>query len=325
MIFRHPKLSTWYHQLAQSLEAGLPLSAALRNSRGTGAPAHVLERIAQVIESGGTIREALAAADPWMPEADRLFLDAAAHAGRMPRTLHLLSRRHHQLGAASLRVVIGCLYPVAVLHLGLFLLPLARMIDWEKGFTWDTLAYGRGLAFTVIPIWLALGGLVLLARRPGAVVEKITRLVPIVGRYVRIRALSDFCFGLGNLLEAGTPIDRAWTTTGAISRDPDLQAAATGISAIIAQGMPPGPHLADYPCFPPEFVALYRTGESSGQLEINLQRLAADTDAQAQRALTLATVVYPGLMFLAVAVGVGYFVISIYSGYLKMLTQLAAP
>jgi len=58
-------------------------------------------------------------------------------------------------------------------------------------------------------------------------------------------------------------------------------------------------------------------------LEQNLFRLASLNQESAQRALKLATVVYPGLMFLAVAAGVGYFVISIYSGYLKMLTGLA--
>ena len=43
----------------------------------------------------------------------------------------------------------------------------------------------------------------------------------------------------------------------------------------------------------------------------------------ANRALAFATVLYPSFMFLVVAGGVAYFVISIYTGYLKMLGKLA--
>ena len=323
MLFHHQKLSTWYHQLAQQLEAGLLLTDAFRTSRGAGAPAAVLEKMARAIEAGETVDDALRVAADWMPETDRLLLVAAAGAGRMPRTLHVLSTQHQQLGAAKLRVLFACLYPTAVLHLALALWPVVRMIDWDKGFAWDPVLYVRGLAFTLLPLWLVLGIVAWLARRPGPVFTRLTRMIPIVGRYLRLRALSDFSFALGNVLEAGVSIDQAWELVGELSPDPALRSAALKLRTVIQSGHPPGPHLARFACFPPEFVALYRTGEEAGQLETNLQRLAQQNHEQAQRALTLATVVYPGVMFVAVAIGVGYFVISIYGGYLKMLTNLA--
>jgi general secretion pathway protein F/type IV pilus assembly protein PilC len=91
----------------------------------------------------------------------------------------------------------------------------------------------------------------------------------------------------------------------------------------IASGQPPGAKLAEWRCFPPEFLALYRTGEATGQLDVNLLRLAAQKQDAANRALGLATVIYPLAMFLIVAAMTAYFVISIYAGYLKMLGGLA--
>ncbi len=280
--------------------------------------------MAQIIERGGSADGALNAAAKWLPLADRLFLSAAASAGRMPRTLRILSLRHEQLGSAKLRALLACLYPLAVLHLGLLLLPIVRMIDWEKGFMWSPTAYVRGLALTLLPLWATIIALRLLARRQNPVIARLTRMLPVVGNYLRAQALADFSFGLGNFLEAGVPINQAWAAAGLISRSPDLKSAADAMGAVIARGEPPGPRLANWKCFPPDFVALYRTGEASGQLEQNLLRLAAQNQEQAQRALTLATMVYPGLMFLVVAAGVAYFVISIYGGYLKMLTDLAS-
>jgi general secretion pathway protein F/type IV pilus assembly protein PilC len=323
MLLRHRKLSAWYQQLAQNLEAGLPLAAAVRSSQGTGAPAAALETMAATIEHGGTADDALRGARSWLPEADVLALSAANDAGRMPRTLHNLSGRHEQIGAAKLRMMLACAYPLAVLHLCLLLLPLARMIDWEQGFRWSASAYARSVAFTLVPLWCA-GFLVwMLARRQSPVLAAIIRFVPALNSYARTQALADFAFALGNFLEAGVPIAPAWAAAGLITPSGDLKAAASAMETVIARGEAPGPKLGAWKCFPPDFVAQYRTGETTGNLEANLLRLAAQHQASANRALAFATLLYPAIMFLGVASIVGYVVVSIYGGYLKMLGKLA--
>src|SRR5688572_33334117 len=113
MLLGHRKLAAWYQQLAQHLEAGVPLAAALRASQGTGAPARALEAMAATIEAGGSVGDALRSAGPWLPYADLLALTAAAEAGRMPRTLQTLSNRHAQIGDAKLRTILACIYPLA--------------------------------------------------------------------------------------------------------------------------------------------------------------------------------------------------------------------
>jgi general secretion pathway protein F/type IV pilus assembly protein PilC len=322
MLLAHRKLSAWYHQLAQQLEAGLPFAEALRSSRGTGAPARSLTAMAQRIEAGGSVSDALRAGEPWLPFADMLALSAAAEAGRMPRTLRNLSARHAQIGAAKLRMALACAYPLGILHFALLLLPIVRMIDWERGFHWSASAYLRGVAVTIVPLWSV--GLVVwfLARRGSPTLARIIRVIPALRGYARAQALADFSFALGNFLEAGVPIAQAWATAGLITRSRDLKAAADAIGTIIARGEAPGVKLAAWACFPADFVALYRTGESTGQLEVNLLRLAAQNQDEANRALAFATLLYPALMFLVVAGGVVYFVFSIYGGYLKMLMKM---
>lgn len=323
MLLGHRKLAAWYHQLAQHLEAGLPLAAALRSSQGIGAPARMLKGMAGTIEAGGSAADALRSAGAWIPLGDVLALTAAAEAGRMPRTLHALSARHEQIGAAKLRIVLACLYPLAILHFGLLLLPVTRMIDWEKGFQWSARAYAQGIALTILPLWIAAIAIWSLARRGNPVVAKVVALLPALGAYARRQALADFSFSLGNFLDAGVPIAQAWAAAGLITRSSNLKTAAKAMEAVIARGEAPGGKLGAWPCFPPDFVALYRTGESTGQLEANLLQLAAHHQDAANRALGVATVVYPLIMFLLVAATVAYFVISIYAGYLKMLGKLA--
>jgi type II secretory pathway component PulF len=319
----HRNLSAWYHQLAQQLEAGLPLPAALRSSRGTGAPAAGLEAMAQKIEAGGSVDDALRSAEAWLPLADLLALSAAAGAGRMPHTLHNLSARHAQIGSAKMRTMLACAYPLLVLHVGLLLLPVMRMIDWEKGFHWNAVAYLRGAAAGLLPLWAVIITLGIMMRRQSPLLGRIARMMPALGSYVRAQALADLSFTLANLLEAGVPIGQAWAVAGLITPSPKLKAAAESMEAVIARGAPPGAQLAAWDCFPPAFVALYQTGESTGQLETNLHRLTAQHQDAANRALTIVTLIYPSLMFLAVAGTVAYYVITIYAGYFKMLGNLA--
>ena len=323
MLLGHRKLAAWYEQLAQHLEAGVPIVTALRASPGTGAPAAALDRMARTVESGGGIEDALLAAGKWLPEADALAIAAAAHAGRMPQTLRNLAARHAQIGATKMRMALACAYPLGVLHFALLLLPVVRMIDWEKGFHWSNAILVQTLAFTLVPLWAVGLTVWALARRGSPSVTRVVRLMPALRGYAQAQALADFSFVLGNLLGAGVPIGRAWATAGLVSHSAELRAATGDIEAHISRGEAPGPRLAAWRCFPPEFVALYRTGESTGNLDTNLLRIAAQKQEAANRSLSLALLIYPGIMFLVVAAGVAYFVISIYGGYLKMLGKIA--
>lgn len=323
MPLGHRTLSLWYHQLAQQLDAGVSFPDALRMAHGMGLPSAESNTLLAVLQAGGSVDDAFAAAEASLPLADRLVLGAAAGTGQLPRTLRALSARHAQLGAAKLRILLACLYPTAILHLGLLLLPIMRMIDWEKGFTWSTATYARALAVTIVPLWIVVGATWLMVRRQSPIIAYIGRVLPFVARYMRAQALADLAFALGIFLEAGVPIGRAWSTLGLITHSTKLKAASTAMAAVVTRGAAPGSKMGEWACFPSDFVALYRTGEATGKLDENLLRLASQYQDQASRALTLSTLFYPAVVFLVVAGLVGYFVITIYSGYLKMLVNLA--
>jgi type II secretory pathway component PulF len=325
MPLSHKKLSAWYHQLAQHLDAGLPFAIALRATVGAGAPAAGLNAMADSVENGGSLDDALRLAGAWLPEADILFLSAAAETGRLPRVLRNLSTRHAQFGAAKLRVMLACAYPLAILHLGLILFPLLRMIDWEKGFQWDAAFYARTLAVTLIPLWLVGVVLIVLLRRQSPWLTQLALLLPGFRGYVIAQALADFSFALGNFLDAGLPIDRAWIAAGLVSRSRDLRAASNAMGNEIKLGGAPGTKLSAWHCFPDDFIALYRAGETTGQLEQNLLTLAGLKQERANNALKLATLLYPGLLLVVVTCVIGYHVVSFYAGYFKMLGGLATP
>jgi type II secretory pathway component PulF len=325
MPLSHKKRSVFYRTLAQQLEAGLPLTAALRGCTGSGAPPASLEAMAQTLEQGGSLDDALALSAAWLPEDDAYFFAVAAPTGRLPRVLHALAWRHDQLSAVKTRLILACLYPAALLHLGLILFPLLGMIDWEKGFQWDLPGYLRALGFTLVPLWGVIGGVLFISTRQGGLLPRLAQGLPVFRGYVRAQALADFAFALGNFLEAGVRIDHAWRAAGSVVRWPALQDAARNLDTVMGQGGQPGPQLHHFGCFPPEFCALYRAGEATGQLEQNLLTLAAQNQDRANRALKLASLLYPGLLLGLTLVFIAWHVVRFYAGYFKMIESLATP
>ena len=323
MPLSHRVLAAWYTQLAQQLEAGLTLHDALLAPAPSRGVQKISGAMAARIEAGGAVDDALRIGERSLPAADLLTLSAAAEAGRMPVVLHSLSTRHARLGAAKARVVLACLYPLAIVHVGLVLIPIVHMIDWEKGFHWDAARYVRELAALVLPLWGVILFLYILARRQSAALRRVASLLPATSGYLRAQALSDLCFALGNFLAAGVPIGDAWATVGLITPSPRLRPAAEAMSGLVQRGQAPGPHLAAWSCFPPDFVAQYRTGENTGQLDTTLLRLSEQYQDTANRSLTVATMLYPALMFVVVAGAVVYAVLSFYAGYLKMVMKMA--
>jgi len=204
----------------------------------------------------------------------------------------------------------------------MLLLPVMRMIDLEKGFHWDAFVYARGLASLVLPLYGTVALIWFLARRGNPVLHRIADALPALGGYRRKQALADFAFVLANLLESGVPIGQAWAAAGLITRAPKLKVAAEAMTAVVAARAAPGEHLHAWPCFPADFIGLYRSGEATGQLEANLHRLATQYQDSALRALTVVTLLYPALLFMLVAVTVAYHAIMIYSGYLNMLGKI---
>jgi type IV pilus assembly protein PilC len=316
----HAKLSVLYRQLAQQLSAGLTFAEALRAP--SPAPSRDCSRLALMAEGGSGVAEIMGAAGAWLPERDRPFLIAGADSGRLPLVLANLADRHAQMGSTKRRIFFASIYPLAVFHFGALVLPFVRMVDFEKGLNWSTPGYVGGLLAILAPVWGGAALLYVLVRRGNPVANALLDALPAIGGYRRHQSLADFSFALGNLLEAGTPIGKAWLDAGAIARSPKLRRASKRVLARIECGEAPGAHLGATGAFPDDFVTRYQTGERAGALESSLLALAAEHQERANGRLAAASMLYPGLLFAAVAAMIAYLVLGFVLKYVNTLNSM---
>ncbi|GHB99703.1 type II secretion system F family protein [Cerasicoccus arenae] len=318
MSLSHKKLASWYLQLAQSLESGLALPAALETCQGAPAVGRTL--MADNLVAGLGVDEMLKRAPSWLPKKDTYFWSAAAQSGRLPQTLRTLADQHSRLGAAKMKLIFGALYPVGMLTFAGFIMPVMWQIDFEVGISnvSDVInaKYFMDVAIFQVPLWGTIIMLFVLAKLDSPLLPMLAKCLPGFRGHSIKQSLADFSYALGAFLEAGTPIAKAWAGAGLVANSPPLKRAGNAMRVLIDDGATPSEHLAKFKCFPADFRALYTTGERTGQLEKNLVVLGRQFQSSANNAMTFASILYPVLMFGAVAIVIVITIIRFYASYL---------
>lgn len=320
--------ANFYFQLASLLSAGVPIIQALemgRNSSGRAYHRPISSILAQ-LQQGSTFSDAANSTGSWLPAFDRALLTAGEHSGRLDSTFRTLGNFYTQRATMLRQIISGMAYPAFVLHLAILIFPTGYL---------TRLFFNNGLQEFILqklsillPVYLAIG--ITIAAFQGsrgekwrALMERITNAIPLLGSARRDLAFGRLAGALEALLSAGVPIINAW----------DLAAKACGsfrIKKTVARSIPrmeagvtPSETLRESTLFPELFRDLYATGEASGQLDSTLQRLHLHYDEQATLKFQNIASWTPKILFLLVALGIGYQIITFYMGYFDQLNKIA--
>jgi len=316
----HKQLANWYNQLAQHLEAGIPLNEAIGFTEGP--PKSGRLKLQSLLTSGCTIDEAMQQAPKWLPHADRIFIATAADTGRLPQTFLNLSERHKRIAGTQAKVIFSLIYPVGVFHLASFALPLMQLIDFESGFEWDPVKYFLRVFALLTPMWLFLGTLGYLAKSRNPILSAILRRIPILAKYSYLQSIADFSDSLANFIDAGLPMSASWQGAVHIANHPRITKAYLKIRPVFDQGDDPGKLMKDYSVFPADLVAYYQAGQRSGKLDQTLHKASVQFQDQAKQALSTASIVYPTLLFALVAGFIIYSIFQVYGSYLNNIIHI---
>lgn len=319
-MISHKMLARWYQQLSQHSEVGVPLAEAIAAAAGPPLPGRL--QLSQQIEAGLPLEAVLAAAPGWLPQADRVFISAGHASGRLKQTFSTLSQRHSLIGANLAKVVLSLIYPLGILHMAALALPLMQMIDFEVGFQWDPVRYLSLCLVLLLPCWALIALIIFLIKTQNPLLPRLMRMIPLLWRYNRTQGMADFSGSLGALLQTGMDIAPAWQRAIQISHSPQLRQAYRSIAQVIDRGEDPSDCLQDFSVFPADFVSYYKTGAKTGKLDETLLAAGNVYQAQANQAMTFAAIVYPILLFAAVAALITYSIFKMYGGYLDMLMQM---
>jgi len=172
---------------------------------------------------------------------------------------------------------------------------IIAMSHFTRDFWWAILAGALG----VVAAFRA----VVRTERGRAGWDRAKLRMPVVGRLVRLLAISRFARTLSTLLSGGLPITRALQTSGEVAANTVLAEAIEAARLSITEGASVARPLRASGEFPPLVTHMIEVGEKSGELESMLAKVSDTYEEQVETAVTRMTALLEPLLIL-VMVGI---------------------
>jgi len=289
-------------QLASLTEAGIPLEKGLRELAGdvrSGRMRRVVEQLANDLDRGVGIEQAIAKQKGTFPPLYGRILQAGVRSGRLPEMLVSLNRHLETSGRTRRAIIEASLYPLVVFILamliftgvGLMIVPSFKAIfdDFDIALPAIT-EFFINLPDFISVFWSVFGILVIsililgrvLSLSPGgrAFKETIYLAIPVLGRLYRVSTLSRFADALAVVVNAGADLPDGMRTsadtTGCelLKQEADLVAQQIECGAALAEA---GQMCQFIPRF---FMYSIQLGAQRNELQDNLYGLSDMYDKQ---------------------------------------------
>jgi len=314
-----------YHQISQLLDAGIGLPEALKvlhRSPPVRSFREPLARLMYHLDQGSTFSQSLRTVEGWLPTFDLALLEAGEQSGRLPQCFKLLAQYYTERAQLARQVIQDLAYPVFLFHFAILIKPFPTL--FLTGNVTNYLAQTVGV---FAPIYLVVA-LILFASqgRHGeswrALMEKISRWIPLLGPARRALSLSRLAAALEALINAGVPIIEAWELAAGASGSPALRHAVLAWKPQVEAGTTPAEALSESGAFPELFANMYNTGEVSGQLDDGLLRLQKYYQEQGSRQMKAFSQWVPKIIYFAIVLMIAYQIVSFYTGYYRKVGEV---
>ncbi len=327
-------------QLATLSRAGLPLEEALLAvSEQTEKPRvqSILLGVRAKVVEGHTLADGLGDFPRVFPEIYRATVAAGEQSGHLDAVLERLADYTESRDLLRQRILGALLYPIVLSIMclgivsGLLVYVVPKVVEvFESSKTSLPLMTRALIGFS--DFLRDFGGWILLALVLGAIGfaralrsadfrrrwHRWLLTLPVIGRLVRGFNTARFTRTLSILAGSAVPVLEALRIAGEVVSNLPMRDAVNDAAQRVREGAPIGRSLAQSRLFPPMTIHLISSGESSGELEVMLERAAASQERELDAILTA----FVGLLGPAMIVLMGLFVMGIVFAMLMPIFEM---
>lgn len=320
-------LAVFTQQLASMLEAGLPLVNALEAlQEQTENPVFqvIIRDVRNDIAAGNSFSESVRKYPNCFPPLFVSMIEAGEASGGLAEILGKVALYFESTVKLVKKVKSAMTYPIAVIGLAIilvnvlliFVIPvfaemfqdfgaklptptqaLIDLSDWLK----SNFLYVAVASFVAYKLWLRF----IKTPKGRSVKDRLLLRVPIFGNLLLKIALSRFCRTYATLMRSGVPILRTLEIVASSSNKVQIETACGEISKHISAGGQVSEILATNTFFPPMMKHMVKAGESTGNVDGMMEKVADFYDTESETIIaSLTSLIEPMLIvFLGVVVG----------------------
>jgi len=345
---RKPKLqelATFTQQLANLLQAGMPLTVALNSMthlESKGISSDVSKELKQDVMEGRSLSDS-------MTKQPRIFSDlyvnmvrAGESSGALVEVLRRMADHFERFAQVQAKFTSALIYPafVAVVGIGImfffmtFMLPrfmaifqgmnvplpfvtqiLVKISNLFAGYWWAMLA--------AIVVGFALFKRFQASKEGRRKIDQWKMTAPVFGKVIKLNLFGQFARTLSTLLDNGVPVLTALKITEQIMPNVMLKEAIAKTREEVTDGKTIAQPLGRSKLFPQLMVDLVKIGEETGDVPGALKNVADTYENELAIALRVLTNMIEPTMIIIMAVGVGFLLLSVLSAMFAITSNIA--
>lgn len=346
---RKPKLqelATFTQQLANLLQAGMPLTVALNSMthlETKGIPKHVAVGLRQEVMEGRSLSDAMSKQPLIFTDLYVNMVKAGEQSGALVEVLRRMADHFEKFAAVQAKFTSALIYPafVAVVGIGIiiffmtFMLPkfmtlfgnMAVQLPASTQLLMDISKLFTGYWWLML---LILGAAILAFRRFQNTEEGKHKIdewkmkMPVFGKVMKLNLYGQFARTLSTLLENGVPVLTALKITEQVLSNRVIKEATAKTREAVTDGKTLAQPLAASKIFPQLMVDLVRIGEETGDVPGALKNVADTYENELNLALRVMTNMIEPVMIVAMAGGVGFLLLSVLSAMFSLISNVGS-
>jgi type IV pilus assembly protein PilC len=344
---RKPKLqelATFTQQMANLLQAGMPLATALQSMtylETKGIPPDVSRQLRQEVTEGRSLSDAMA-------KQPRIFSDlyvnmvrAGEQSGALVDVLRRMADHFEKFAQVQAKFKSALIYPAVVCTVGVgiiiffmsFVLPRFMSIFGAVGTRLPTptmLLINTSNAFKSywwLMVLIVILAVILLKRFQTTVtgrqrIDEWKMKAPLFGRVICLNLYGQFARTLCTLLRNGVPVLTALKITEQVIPNQIIKAAAAKARDAVTDGKTLAQPLAQSKVFPQLMVDLVKIGEETGDVAGALNNVAETYENELNIALRVLTNLIEPTLIIGMAVVVGFLLVAVLGAMFSMVSNI---
>jgi type II secretory pathway component PulF len=343
---RLQELATFTQQLANLLQAGMPLTVALNSMihlESKGIPSEVAKGLKQDVTEGRSLSDSMAKQPHIFGDLYVNMVRAGEQSGALVDVLRRMADHFERFAQVQAKFTSALIYPAFVAVVGIviiiffmtYMLPkfLSIFGDMKVQLPMTTqILVGISNVFT--NVWYMSGAgmvlfvLVIVFLRFRSTEEGRRRIdqwkmsAPIFGKVMKLNIYGQFARTLSTLLENGVPVLTALKITEQVLSNRMIKEAIAKTRDAVTDGKTLAQPLAQSKVFPQLMVDLVKIGEETGDVPAALKNVADTYENELNIALRVMTNMIEPVLIVTMALGVGFLLLSVLSAMFSMISNI---
>ncbi len=324
-VFRTRMLMIFYRSLSGLVSSGVTIIEAmeiLSKQPGNAQFNRIINQIKQELATGSSLGGAFSLFPDIFPVLHANIIRYSEASGRLSAGISSLADYLEKEYAMQQSLIVGLAYPVLLLHVAMFLLPIVNAVGCQGG------GYISGFLSIFIPVYgLVFLIYVLLQMRKNerfkAGLDNFILAIPRIGKITRQFALTRFIRALQVLSASGVSIIGGWKMAAESCGNDVIRNALLGGLPLLQEGQSLSRAFIQAGVFPASVIGLITTAEKSGSIVQTLNTIASYEERENETAIRVLTTIVPVLVYFLIAGFVGFRIISFYLGYFNQIFSLS--